>query len=775
MPFPNLDFVVLDTETTGFVPRIHRVIEYAAAKISGGKLTEEYESLFFIDGEVPPHIEMLTRIKTLDLRGKPTFADKKAEIEKMFSPETIVVGQNIPFDIGMLKGEGFDLSGYQCIDTSMLASIAFPEFESYSLGYMSEILKLDHAPKHRALGDVRATVAILEKCIERLSMLPETSLVKIRELAARGPKGYRMLFDAIEGNGSSKPKWLKMPAPQTFKPERAIDLPLGQEPVGTVELIEESLDPAFIEEVLHAADKKKEKRNFIAVKNLEATVRRIDLPEGTSVLYAPHLLLNPESAATFLAQSTFTSDELLLAIKLFLYEPIKQDDLPLHGEEKHIWSGKLACNFESPCYIEQIAKLTHIVLVDHRQLLEHVEMKNLPPESTHIVFDDASMLEDTATRAFGWYAAIASLRKAAESDTVLTKFTDLLQLWIEKTRSGTDVRYLAVSDLSSAEAGGLKKQLDDILQGSVSTQVRTILEHIQKILDPMNLSGRITWIEVYQNGDQILQSVPSSIAVLLRDTLFSDFSVSLLIPPKSAEILGAILPRGLKTKVSALAEEAVQELSLKMPEKFDIDAFVKTATGKSVILLNSRRMIEELYIRHEESCEARGMKLFCQGLSGGQSRMQAEFSAVEGDAILIVTPWTYEGFELPPNTVDHLILHTLPFDHPSHAIIGKRAEQFANPFNEYSLPRVIHRVFRLLRTFARHKTEQGTVEILDARLRTKEYGKTIRRYLEQFAIADATDVTPAETVAVSPKPMKKAAKPKKKKAEEPPAEQQALF
>jgi DNA polymerase III epsilon subunit-like protein len=149
---PALPIVVLDTETTGFVPRTHRVIEYACVALSEGKPVSEYEQLLSIPADIPPHVQVITNIRNEDLVGKPAFADIHAKIAAMVTPETLVVGQNVRFDIGMLKGEGWDLSAQPWIDTSMLASLVFPELASYSLGYLSEVLKLNHEPKHRALG-----------------------------------------------------------------------------------------------------------------------------------------------------------------------------------------------------------------------------------------------------------------------------------------------------------------------------------------------------------------------------------------------------------------------------------------------------------------------------------------------------------------------------------------------------------------------------------------------------------------------------------------------
>ena len=46
MQLPDVPFVVLDAETTGFIPRVNRVIEFALVSVEGGKVVKEYEQLF---------------------------------------------------------------------------------------------------------------------------------------------------------------------------------------------------------------------------------------------------------------------------------------------------------------------------------------------------------------------------------------------------------------------------------------------------------------------------------------------------------------------------------------------------------------------------------------------------------------------------------------------------------------------------------------------------------------------------------------------------------
>ena len=51
--FKLSDFVCLDFETTGLDPQNSVIIEAAAVKIKGGKVTDKYQSLVSFDCELP--------------------------------------------------------------------------------------------------------------------------------------------------------------------------------------------------------------------------------------------------------------------------------------------------------------------------------------------------------------------------------------------------------------------------------------------------------------------------------------------------------------------------------------------------------------------------------------------------------------------------------------------------------------------------------------------------------------------------------------------------
>ncbi len=739
MKLPPFSFTVLDTETTGFVPKVHHVIEFASMRAEGRGIVDTYEQLFSVKEEIPAHIQILTRIFPEDIKNAPTFEEKISDVRSHIGEGTLLVGQNLGFDIGMIRGEGIDLTDRPWIDTSMLASLVFPEFRSYSLAYMSELLQLNHAPKHRALGDVRATLELLSKVWERLLELSPSELAFAKEVMAKTGSGYTTLFDAIPESTSSGATWISAKTKKRGDAKEEL-LVLQTPSIGTVQLYEEGLHPGSLQEIINGAATTNGK-TWIAVKNLEAHLRRLHLPDGVIAFHPAHLLLNPDAAVALASQATLTTDEALLTLKLEWFKPRTRNDLALHGLEKDIWNGKLACTENSEPYTSQFKADSRVFLLDHRQLLAfladpaHAAHSALTSDA-HIVIDDASMLEDTATKAYGHECSIDDLRAASNGDDMLTSLTDLLSLWIEKLRHGEDIHYFTLSEFEMPETKGLQKQVGDILaRNDLPEKTREQLLELAALLEPMLLKSNIVWAECRMNGSLFLHAAPEDVDALLDIYLYSQFATTLIVPAGCTETLVEVVPK--KRPILSTIDDRRQtcDVAVSFPENISAATFLKDPpSGKSIILAGSKRAIEQLYIQFTQPLEEKNVTMICQGLSGGQGRMEAEFLASTGTTIMIMTPWMYEGTELPEGSVDRILIESLPFDHPNQPVFGKRKDHQQNGFEGYALPRVECRMFRILRTFCRERKEGGEMVVLDRRLMEKGYGKRVMKYLGQFGI-----------------------------------------
>lgn len=733
-----LSIVVLDTETTGFIPGPHKMIEYAMIRMENGKTVDAFEQLFSVEDDLPPHVQILTRIRPQDLQGKPTFAQQRDDIARRLEGDVLMVGQNLGFDLGFLKKEGIDCTDRPWIDTSMLASLVFPECASFSLGYLSEVLELPHAPKHRALGDVRATLGLLQKIWERLLELPEAQLTVAKDIMRRAPEGYQIFFDALPASTAKKcPEWFccrsRPPVPHSGRC-RAIDPP----PLKTIDLVEDTLAPDGLGCVMAAAADDANVRRWIGVKNLPTCLRRFTPPEGVITAWAPWQLPDNDAVERLMAQDSFTADEATLAVKLAWFAPDNRDAVALHGGEKDVWSGKIACTDASPAYRKQFQQPARAIVLDHRHLLSLTADDALPigpSAEDHVIIDDASMLEDTATKAYGVSLSLDDLRAASQGDERLTRIADIAELWANKVRSDTDQRMIVHADLSMRETKGLSDLIAEIADDpAIPHRTRELLRDLLRFIDPEGLGGSIAWIELKPNGGQLLQRVPDLIGAFLSEKLYARVPTTLLAPPRWP--LTEVLPKSIPTRDAPFRPPEHPPIALSFAEDMPLETVLRDPpAGRTVALMGSKRLIEAAFIRWTEPLEAQGVTLICQGFSGGQGRMESEFLA-SPHAILLMTPWMYEGSDLPPDSVDHLLLDTLPFDHPGHPVVHHRAERYGNGFTEYSMPRLMHRLFRLLRTFARHRTQQGEVIVLDNRIRTKTYGATVKQELMKLCRTD---------------------------------------
>lgn len=750
-------FAVLDTETTGFVPRVHHVVELACERYEGGAVAGTFESLTNAPDEMPPHVQVLTHIKPEMLAGKPRIAEVADEFVRTLGEDTLLVGQNLQFDLGMLKGEGIDLTARPWIDTSLLAALAFPELKSYSLQYLSAALDLPHEPQHRALGDVRATAALLGAVWERLCELPAANIAEAKDMMARSSDGYRMFFDALPASGG-KGQWLENARKRTpTKASARIAVPAATR--GTVTLVEEPLAASFLPSLIAGAAEE-ERRTWIAVKNLDSALKRHELSDAITVVYPPSLLLDSDAAKRLRSQPTLLPEEATLALKLSWFDPTIRADVALHAGERDTWNGKLAATAEHPAYRAQLGNENNVRLIDHRQLLAFLKEDGVMQEGDRVIVDDASMLEDTSTKALGAWVALDDLRAAAQGDARLTKIVDNASLWAEIVKGGMDQYMVNAKDLSRPETKGILTLVDEALaDAGYAPRARHLLSELRSFLTPSADIPMIAWIETRaQSGSVNLTSAPDRVDLPLKKLLFERFATVLLVPPGLQGALPAVLPEGYP-RVMATTDAPAVDFAVSFPDASLAALLNDPPEGKTIVLVGSKRIIENAFIQHTERLEERGVTLICQGLSGGQGRMESDFLAAEGTTMWLMTPWMYEGIDLPEGSAQHMVLDSLPFDHPGQPVFSRRKDLFQNGFEQYALVRLLQRLFRLMRAFARHAEAGSDVAVLDQRMKEKAYGTRVQAYLSSFASAPPP---PFEIKKLGDKPTAKKRATKKK-------------
>ena len=170
---------LFDTETTGLSFNRDEIIEFAAVVVElvDGKpqVTAQYDELITLSpgGFVPPQIEALTGISNEDIRERGIPKTRLCcDIARMLAGNTLLLAYNAHFDLSFLyylllrDGDPMILKGKDKLDLLTV----YKDRRSYPHKLCNAIEAYGLADQvvnsHRAVDDVIATVAVMEKMEE---------------------------------------------------------------------------------------------------------------------------------------------------------------------------------------------------------------------------------------------------------------------------------------------------------------------------------------------------------------------------------------------------------------------------------------------------------------------------------------------------------------------------------------------------------------------------------------------------------------------------------
>ncbi|MEO7966722.1 MAG: 3'-5' exonuclease [Gemmatimonadaceae bacterium] len=189
IPLREMRFAVVDVETTGSSPAsADRITEIAIVHVSGGEVTQAFETLVNPERGIPPAIVALTQITWEMVRDAPTFSRVANDVLSGLR-ERVFVAHNAAFDWRFVSSElarasGLQLSGDR-LCTVRLARALLPQLPRKSLDSVTQYFGVEIAARHRAMGDALATAHVL------------TRLIRIAE--DRGATTWNALSDLLSG------------------------------------------------------------------------------------------------------------------------------------------------------------------------------------------------------------------------------------------------------------------------------------------------------------------------------------------------------------------------------------------------------------------------------------------------------------------------------------------------------------------------------------------------------------------------------------------------
>lgn len=181
------------------------------------------------------------------------------------------------------------------------------------------------------------------------------------------------------------------------------------------------------------------------------------------------------------------------------------------------------------------------------------------------------------------------------------------------------------------------------------------------------------------------------------------------------------LPRTVPEPIfgeSAPTGEYITALSRQM------EALVRAAQGRAFLLFSSRRALEAVF---EQLTPHLDFPLLRQG-DLPRIELVRQFRRVQGSVLFGLKSF-WEGVDIAGEALSLVVIDKLPFDPPDDPVHEARIERMKaageNWFGAYVLPQAVLRLKQGLGRLLRTREDRGVMAVLDARLHTKGYGKSI--------------------------------------------------
>ena len=183
-PFAELEFVVVDVETTGWLPDQASVTEIGAVLVSGGRVRAEFCTLVNPGAAIPADITSLTGITDAMVGEAPPIG---AVLPRFlaFARGCVLTAHNAAFDIGFLSAAchacELPWPAFPVLDTVTLARLVLgaAEVPDCKLRTLADFFGARTLPCHRALPDAMATAEVLQGLLRRLAGAGVSTLAEL--------------------------------------------------------------------------------------------------------------------------------------------------------------------------------------------------------------------------------------------------------------------------------------------------------------------------------------------------------------------------------------------------------------------------------------------------------------------------------------------------------------------------------------------------------------------------------------------------------------------
>jgi ATP-dependent DNA helicase DinG len=169
------------------------------------------------------------------------------------------------------------------------------------------------------------------------------------------------------------------------------------------------------------------------------------------------------------------------------------------------------------------------------------------------------------------------------------------------------------------------------------------------------------------------------------------------------------------SQVASLASDAVRRLG-----------------GRTLVLTTTLRALRAIGEAMKQQLEGSGIEVLVQGEWPKRHLMERfrEGAKVgEGGCVLVASATFWEGFDVPGDALQLVIIDKLPFPPPNDPLVEARSKrleaQGRSPFNDYFVPEAVVALKQGAGRLIRTETDQGVLVLCDNRLVTTGYGRRL--------------------------------------------------
>ena len=175
---------------------------------------------------------------------------------------------------------------------------------------------------------------------------------------------------------------------------------------------------------------------------------------------------------------------------------------------------------------------------------------------------------------------------------------------------------------------------------------------------------------------------------------------------------------------------------------------VRVLGGRTLVLTTTLRALQSIGEQMQQSfADDAHVRVLVQG-QGSKRELMERFRAGTDDAgrgcVLVASATFWEGFDVPGDALQAVIIDKLPFPPPNDPVVQARSErlneQGRSPFKDYFLPEAAVSLKQGAGRLIRRETDRGVLVVCDTRLSTTGYGRRLMAALPPMAKVSSQEV-----------------------------------